>query len=168
METTSLVLLVGLTLIVGACIFFIVYSILKSFIRKAEARKRRAEMLRQQELEKIRLAEEARLRAIEEEQRRLEEYKRSPSGKVNAIAKSTSNVVKGVAGGTADAAKGVADGVAGVAGGVFTVAKFVGGIGMALGGEAIKNKLLGDQYTDVSSYRRKDGTFVRGHKRRKG
>lgn len=163
MEAVSLVLLVGITLVAGVCIFFIVYSIAKGLLRRAEARKRKAEMLRQQELERIRLAEEARLRALEE-QRRLEEFRRTPIGKAAGLAKGTAKVVKDVAGGTADVAKGAAGGVTGVAGGIFTVAKVVVNVGLALGG--VKSQNGGTVH--VKSHYRKDGTFVREHTRRKG
>ncbi len=147
----SLALQIFLFLIVTFSVWIVLYLLIRSLFNKIriakEKRLRDLEILRQQEVERLKRQEAGRERIRLEEQARRNSLQGRSEAAVNSVV----------------------DGVAGTAEAAINVVKVVGQVGLTIGslfiGSKISNLTGGGIYVDP--YRRKDGTRVKGHWRKR-
>lgn len=146
---TSLILVISGKLTATVLILLIVYSILRTVFVEVE----KAKIRRLQELERLRQQELERRRLYEEALAKQRAWEKTPLGRLQSVA-------KGVSKGGASAAKGVAEGAGNV---------LLGGAGLLLM-MALQNKGSSGGHKGrvrISGYKRDDGTYVKPYTRRK-
>lgn len=146
---TSLILVIAGKLTATILVFLIVYSILRRIFFELE----KAKIRRLQELERLRQQELERRRLYEEALEKQRAWETTPLGRLQFVAKEASK-------GGATAAKGVAEGAGSV---------LLGGASLLLM-IALQNKGSSGDHKGrvrVSGYKRDDGTYVKPYTRRK-